>query len=427
MGILIKNCTALLRDGIRINTDIGINNHTITKIDDNLNADQYNKIIDGQNKLVIPGFANTHTHLPMVLLRGITKTFPLTRWLETIWQYEKLLTPRDIYWGSLLGCIELIQSGTTLFSDMYFHMEEVAKAVEQIGIRAVLGYGMIDNRSKQKADEEIQICINFIDEWLNKNNLITLSVAPHSIYTVSDYLWKKAVNIATQKSLILHTHLCELPSETDYSLKHHGSKPCQYLKHLGVLNLQCVLAHGIYLEDSEFGLLQQNNINISHCPVSNAKINGAVAPIRKLSGRNINITLGTDGAAANNNISIIEQMFTAKLFTDTHGKDESIIDFKTIFKWATKNGYSALGIKNGGELDIGSIADLLIIDLNKPHLNPIHDYYSSIVCSLQPDDIQTVIINGAIVMENRKITNINLDEVIYNVNKIAAKLKLNIA
>ncbi|HOV78551.1 MAG TPA: amidohydrolase [Bacillota bacterium] len=369
------------------------------------------KIIDGSGKVVMPGFVNSHTHAAMTLFRGYADDMPLMKWLsEKIWPAEERLQPEDIYWGTMLCCLEMIKSGTTSFADMYFEMDMVARAVEECGMRACLSRGMIGVApTARKAVEESAA---LVEQWHGgANGRIRVMFGPHAPYTCPpDYL-KEVIGLAGRYGVGIHMHVSETGDEVEQIKSMYGTSPVKYLDSLGLFELPVLAAHCVHLDESDIEILASKKVGIAHCPESNMKLASGVSPVARLINSGAPVGLGTDGAASNNNLDMFEEMHCASLLQKVTAGDPTVLPSYTALKLATAGGAQAIGFPDLGLLKPGMKADLIMIEFNKPHLCPRHDVMAHLVYSARSADVDTVVIDGEIVMEGRKVLTMDEDEV----------------
>lgn len=412
MSLLIKNVILNKKK-----KDLLINQDRIEKISDQIKV-KTTQTIDGKNKKVIlPGLINSHTHAAMNLWRGYADDFFLTEWLEKkIWPQEKKLTPEDVYWGTKLACLEMIKTGTTCFNDMYWFPLASAKAIEEMGLRAVLGLGCLD-ASPQGQKEVVEKNFNFFQK--NKFSQISLAIAPHSIYTVSkkNLIWAK--NFAQKNNLILHLHLSETEKEVKDCLRKNKVRPGEYLDQLGILGKNCLCSHAVWLSSQEIKILKKRGCHLIYNPGSNMKLASGFFPYQKIKEQKINICLGTDSACSNNNLDMFEEMKLAALVQRGYNFNPKIISVKDVFKMATENGAQALGIKSG-KIAPGYLADLILMDLNQVCFTPGHNLISDLVYSCSGAAVTDLICGGKILMRDRKVK--NEEEIILKSRKIIKKL-----
>jgi len=379
-------------------------------------------IINGYGMVAMPGFVNCHTHASMTLLRGYADDMPLMQWLnEKIWPLEAKLQPEDCYWGSMLCCLEMIKSGTTAFADMYFDMNETALAVEASGLRACLSRGMIGEGPD--AERAIEESINLVEEWHGRaGGRITTMFGPHAPYTCSpDYL-KKVIELADKYKVGIHIHVAETKDEERQIKERYGMRPLQMLDSVGLFEVPVLAAHCVHLSPEEIELLAAKKVGIAHCPTSNMKLASGVAPVAGLLQAGALVGLGTDGAASNNNLDMMEEMRLASLLQKVVTGDPVALPAFTALQMATTNGARALGLEDVGMLKPGMKADIILVDFQRPHLYPQHDHYAHLVYAAHSSDVVTVIIDGEVVMEDGILLTINEDEVMSRAEEAAFRL-----
>jgi len=397
MRILIKNIFLG-----KEKKDIFILGNKIRKIGKNLNLKADEKIDAKGEKAALPGLINSHTHSAMILFRGIAEDLPLEKWLkEKIWPLEQKLTEDDVYWGTKLALIEMIKMGITSFNEMYWFETAQIEAAREMGMRAKIGLVLLDflPTGQKKHIEEI---LSKYSRFLKKDSLISFSIAPHAIYTVSreNLIWAK--KIAKKHNLILHMHLSETEKEVKECKKKYKLRPVEYLEKIGFLDKNCIFAHSIWLSEKEIQILKKRNCNLVYNPCSNAKLCSGIFPWKKIKKEKIRVSLGTDGPASNNSLDLFSEMKFGALLQKISFGDPTIISAKEVFQMATKNAAKALKI-NGGEIKEGKLADIILIDLNKIHLFPHHDLISNLVYSAGGNCVSDVICDGKILMRDGKI------------------------
>ena len=478
--ILIKNVSFIIDKNLNVfeNKDILIEgkgpNATIKYGSNLVEKEGINKkdveIIDGKGKCAMPGLTNTHVHLPMTLLRGVCDDKILQDWLNTIWSCESKLKPKDVYYGSLLGCLEMVRFGITSFNDMYFFSDEIVKAVKKIGLKGVISYPIIDfgtpdckdvdkllrmaerfisknkngnsennssennignsNRGNNKINSNIEInSINRINnnynnidninndnnnknngtnnytDYKNNNYNIIPAIGPHAPYTCSEDTYKECKNISDEYNTFLHTHISETRYEVVEMENKINMRPVQYLQKIGVLDKNVIGAHLVWITKEEVNILRKHNVKVSHCPVSNMKLaSGGVMPIVEMINNNVDISIGTDGPASNNNYDILEDLKICSLLHKSHRWDPTVMNVDTLLKMAFNS--EMIGFKNN---------DIVILDINLPHIQPInaHNIKSHIIYSFNGSDVDTVIVSGNILLKNKKFN--FEDKFIYNI------------
>ncbi len=379
--------------------------------------------IDGAGRIALPGFVNAHTHAAMTLLRSYADDLPLMKWLqERIWPLEDRLTAEDVYWGSKLCIAEMIKSGTTTFADMYFFMEDVAKAVKESGIRADLSRGMIGVApTGPLALEESEILLN---NWQGAaDGRITVKLGPHAPYTCPpDYL-EKVMAIADKYDAGMHIHVAETKGECEDMQKMYGKTPVAHLNSLGLFDYKVLAAHCVHLTEEDINILKQKRVGVAHNPESNMKLASGVAPIPDLLAAGVTVGLGTDGASSNNNLDMLEEMRSAALLAKVNKMDPTVVPAYEALRMATAGSAEAIGLGDSvGQLKAGYKADLILIDTEKAHLYPKHDYFAHIVYAAQSSDIDTVMINGKVVLKDRHITSFDEKETLTQVQICANRL-----
>ncbi len=414
MSILIKD---VLLDGECRN--IRVEGNRIASIDSKEGADT---VIDGKGKAAIPGLVNTHTHAAMSLFRGYADDMLLQDWLSNrIWPLERNLKPEHIYWGTKLACLEMIKSGTTCFNDMYFFMQETARAAEEMGIRAVLSEGFTDLLNPDVGKERFQSSISLVESIRSmKNDRIVPALGPHAIYTVSPESLQMISEYAEKEDLLVHFHLSETEDEVNACVERHGKRPVEFLEEIGFLNPRLVAAHCIWLNKEEIELLRKHDVKVSHNPVSNMKLAvGKAIPYREMKEAGLLLSLGTDGCASNNTLDMLETVKFAALYQKAYTGDPTVLPAKEAVALATENGARALGI-DAGEIAPGKLADIVLIDLRAPQLYPGHSLVSDLAYAANGSCVDTVICDGKILMQDRKVE--GEDEILERANEAALDL-----
>lgn len=420
-SILIKD-TTILSDKIK-KASILIVDNTIEEISNDLSVTDASKVIDGTNKITMPGLVNTHSHVAMTLLRGVGDDEELQTWLnDYIWPKEAKLDEKLVYAGSKLAMAEMIKTGTTTFNDMYFHMEETAKAVEESGIRGVLGYGMIDLFDDEKRKQEIKATKNLIKNSHNTaNGRVQVAVAPHAPYTCSKELLSESKKLANKHNLKLHIHVSETQQEVNDLEKQRNQTPFEYLDSIDLLDENTIAAHGVWTTDNEMKLLKEKQVSISHNPSSNMKLASGIAPVSKYIKKDINVAIGTDGVSSNNNLDMFSEMKLTALLQKVNNMNAKTLPAQATFNMATENGARALGI-NTGSIKEGKLADIVLVNMNVPHMIPVRNPLSNIIYSALGSDVDTVICDGQLLLEDKKLLTINEEDAIYDAKLAAQQL-----
>jgi 5-methylthioadenosine/S-adenosylhomocysteine deaminase len=427
-AILIKGATVLTMEGhdaVFEDGEIAISDNRIVAagpkgcIPKDFTAEH---IINGYGMVAMPGFVNCHTHASMTLLRVYADDLPLMQWLnEKIWPLEAKLQPEDCYWGSMLCCLEMIKSGTTTFADMYFEMNETALAVEASGLRACLSRGMIGEGPN--AELAIEENINLVEEWHGRaGGRITTMFGPHAPYTCSpDYL-KRVIELADKYKVGIHIHVAETMDEERQIKERYGMRPLQMLDSVGLFEVPVLAAHCVHLDPEDIALLAAKKVGIAHCPTSNLKLASGIAPVAGLLQSGALVGLGTDGAASNNNLDMVEEMRLASLLQKAVAGDPVALPAFAALQMATTNGARALGLEDVGMLKPGMKADVILVDFQRPHLSPQHNHYAHLVYAAHASDVATVIIDGEVIMEDGILLTINEDEVMRRAEDAAFRL-----
>lgn len=407
MDILIKNSTLISmsekREKIERNIDLRIKENKVIEIGQNLELNNEEKIIDATGKIVIPGLINTHAHIPMSIFRETLDGYNLQDWLtQKIWPMEDKLTNEDIYYASLLSFIEMIKTGCTTINDMYFMTEDIIKAAKDTKIRLQTSrtlMGDIDEGGNNRIKELEEL----LNKYQNKDKLITFNIGIHGLYTSTFSYIQKCINYAKEKNLPIHMHFCENAKEVNDIRNAYGINPVQILNE-EFKNHPLILAHCVKLTPEDIQNIKGLNVSVSHCPISNLKLGCGISNIAEMLKQNINVTLGTDGQGSGSNLDLFETMKFTALLQKGLNEDATLLPAYEILKMATINGAKALGLdKEIGSLEEGKFADIIILDLNSVVTNPINNLFSQIVYNAKGNNVNTTIINGNILMEDRKI------------------------
>lgn len=424
MKILVKNVDILSMDGNEevFNSNIYIVDGRIEYIGDDIENKEVHRVIDGKNKLAMPGLVNSHTHIGMSLLRNYADDLELQTWLnDKIWPIEAKMTGEDIYWGSLLSMIEMIKSGTTTFCDMYDFMDDVARGLNESGMRGVLTRGMT---SFSDGDLKLKESREFFHKWHGKSNgKIKVMIAPHAIYTTDREFLEKTINLAKELNTGLNIHLSETKIEVEDSFKAYGKSPVKYLEEIGFFDIHTIAAHCVHLDDEDMDILLKHRVYPVNNPTSNLKLASGFAPIDKMLKLGIPVALGTDGSSSNNNLDMFEEINLASLVNKAVNLDPLSVSAYSAIEMATINGAKALDWdKEIGTIEVGKKADLILLDLDKPHFYPRHNLVSAISYSAHGSDVDTVIVDGKIIMEKREIKTLDVEMIQFMAEKHAKDL-----
>lgn len=363
-------------------------------------------IIDGSGTIALPGFVNTHTHAAMSLLRGYADDMILQDWLsQKIWPLEAHLAPDDVYWGTRLACLEMIRTGTVAFNDMYFMMDQAARAVDEAGIRAVLSYGFIDLFNAEKREAECKATENLVRHIRSLNNpRITAAVGPHAPYTVSPEGLKWCAGYSREEKIGIHIHLAETEKEVNDCIAQNGKRPATLLDECGILTPRTVAAHGCWLDEGDCMLLGKRGVSVSHNPSSNMKLaTNRAMPAHLLAASGANVCLGTDGCASNNNLDMFGEMKTAAILQKFAWNNPTLLPASEAVRVATANGAKALGLPTMGGLTAGIPADIILVSTAAVANVPLHNPVSNLVYSCSGDCVMTTICNGCVLMLEREV------------------------
>lgn len=419
IDIIIKNGLLLTFDKEPSIGSIAIDDGKIIEIGD---LDKLEKkyipaeTLDATGKIVMPGFVNTHTHSGMIYFKGMSDDLPLMEWLSKhIWPAEEHFLSEDfVRDASLHGCAEMIKNGITTFNDMYFFGNEVAESAQKVGIRAVLGEVVLDfSVANCHNADEILAYSSMLYSKYKENALIDIAIAPHAIYTCGKETLIKSAELAQKLGMILHIHLAETRQEVKDCLTKFGMRPVEYLDSLGFFQSPVLAAHAIWLDDNEQNILVKKGASIAINTSSNLKLASGFDSFETYLEKGINLSLGTDGVASNNNLSMLQEMsLTAKL-QKALNNDPTILPAHQMVEIATLGGAKALGLdKEIGSIEIGKKADLICIDTNNLQCQPMYNPFSQLVYSLTSENIKDVIVNGKVVMKNRQLCNVDEAELI---------------
>lgn len=420
--MLIKNGNVILfeDDDVKVKKlDIKIKENLIEKIGEHIEPDIDEKVIDASNKIVMPGLINTHAHIAMSIFRGTFEGCDLYTWLnQKIWPIEAKLTEEEVYNASMLSILEMISTGTTCVNDHYFFSEQIRQALSESKMRAVITRVLMDSDGDEASEKRIEEFINLYETRDKENELITYSVAPHGLYTCSDKVLAKARELALKYNLPVHVHFLESISEIDDIKNLHGENASKVLKKY-FDGIHTILAHGVKISDEDIEILKTMDCGISHNPISNLRLGCKIADTTKYIQRGLNVGLGTDGQGSGNNLDMFEAMKIAALIQGGIHENEVRLSSKDVLKMATINGAKLLGLDNKiGSIEKGKEADIIIVDI-EPKLNnikiiPNNDIISNLVYNMDGKNVDTTIINGEILMENREIKNKKIKKIIEN-------------
>ncbi len=417
-----SNCNKIIKNGALI-----VENNQIIKVG---KTEEVKKLLAGHDKLertnhiAIPSYINAHTHLPETLLRGICDNEKLDTWLnDYIWPFEMRMTSEDAYYGALLGCLELIEAGVAGFIDQYFYAESIEKAVKEAGIRALLCPSVFDNTPESGSlDNTWKHVRNLVSSKAsNKNNLVNYGIGPHAPYTVPEDYLLEIKDLASKYSIPIHIHLNETVEEVEEAKEKLGDTPIEYVHKIGLTKEKILGAHCVHTTDREREIMRETNINVLHNPQSNLKMTSGIAPIYKYLDLGIDVAVGTDGNASNNDLGMIEELTTTAMLQKYLANDPKVMKNAEVLKLGTINGMKTLGVETKG-ISEKSIADISILSLEKSHWWPQNDPLSNVIYSSSSSDVTDMIVNGRFVYLNREHQLLDKENIIEKCSSIAYKI-----
>lgn len=382
--------------------DILVQGNRIARIAEHIDA-VADRVIDGSGKAVIPGLINMHTHSPMTLMRSCYEDVPLKTWLDRIWAVEARLDEEAIYWGAKLAILEMLRTGTTCFLDMYWMTPAVARAAEEMGIRAFLPYHFLDNFDHEKAERQLRECEEVYAQSKEWPDRLQFCIAAHADYTTSDATLLRAGMFARDHDLVFTSHLAETLSETQEDVFKTGLTPAQHYDRLGLLGPRTVLAHALWLDEQDIEILGKSGTTVVHNVNSNLKLaSGYRFQYDELRDAGANVCIGTDGAASSNNLDIRESMKTMVMLQKAWREDPSALPLDELMDIATVNAARALGI-DAGRVEKGALADLVLVETRSEAFVPSHNFIGNLILSANSSCFDTVIVDGRVVMEGRQV------------------------
>ncbi len=429
MGIVIENALVVLPEGaedVIRETSLYIEGDRITGIGDRNAGFTADKVIDGTDKLVIPGLINCHTHSYMSFMRNVADDLSFMDWLfGTIDPIEQQMTDEDTYWGANLAIIEMMKSGTTCFNDMQMNIHQTTRAVKESGMRAVICRGLVGSGNDEAGQSRLRQAYEERDAAKDCDRL-TFKLGPHAPYTCDDEFLKIVAAEAKKENMGIHTHLSESESEISQIQEKYGCTPIALAEKCGIFDVPAIVAHCVQVTDEDIAILKRKNVSVVTNPASNMKLGNGFAPIAKMLDAGVNVCLGTDGAASNNCLNMFHELSLLTLIHKGTGKTPQCVSAKEGFRIATINGAKALGLeKEIGSIEVGKKADLAILDLNTPSLTPRNNLIAGLSYSANGSEVDTVIINGQITMENRKVLTVDEKLVYGKIQDIIVRIGLD--
>lgn len=421
--LLIRNGLLLGASSGAERADIVVDKGRIVSVGPVGSLGGFRREIDASNHAVMPGFVNCHGHGAMTLLRGIGDDLPLQQWLEEeMWPREERLDGEAVYWGTMLAIAEMLKGGTTTFTDMYFFMDDVARAVEETGIRAVLSRGMIGT-DEDKGSSRMEESKEFVSRWHGAaGGRISAMLGPHAPYTCSQGYLSRVADLSAQLAVPVQIHISETSYEVETSLAQHGKTPVGMVRDSGLMDRPLIAAHCVDLRQGDIDILAEKGVTVAHNPGSNLKLGSGIAPVPQLLDKGVVVGLGTDGAASNNNLDMMEEMRLAALIHKGFNRQPTLMPVETAFCMATENGGRALFLEDVGRLEPGCRADIVLLSLNRPHLTPGHNILSHVVYAAQPADVDTVIVDGRVLVEKGRLVEMDEEKIIAEAERCARRI-----
>jgi 5-methylthioadenosine/S-adenosylhomocysteine deaminase len=428
MSLVIRGARILTQDDARrvLVGDVLVEDGKIAQVGE-VKAPRGAETINAQGMLLIPGLVNTHTHLPMVLFRGWGDDLPLDQWLNTkIWPAENKMTEADMRIGTQLAALEMIASGSTTFNDMYFFEDAIAEEADRAGLRGWAGWGMVDI-GKTKGDDDpnpkIPECEAFVKKW-SKNSRVRGAPAPHAVYTCGPETIRQMYAIAEKYDTVFHTHLSETRDEVYGTEAKRGRRPPAQLAHAGGLGERSILAHCGWITKEEIREFAKARAKVAHCPVSNMKLaTGGAAPIPEMLAAGVDVGLGTDGGASNNTLDLFETMKFTSLLPKHLRWDARVLPAQAVFDLATRGGAAALRLEREiGSIEVGKRADLALISLRSPRMQPLHDPVSQLVYAAHGSDVYATIVDGRVLKLGEEYRSLKPEAVFSEAQKAASRI-----
>ncbi len=429
MGIVLKDILAILPGGEKDEvkkTSIYIEGNRIAAIGEKPEGFQEEKVIDGQDRLVIPGLINCHTHSYMAFMRNVADDLSFMDWLfGTIDPIEQQMTDEDTYWGACLAIIEMIKSGTTCFNDMQMNIHQTTRAVKESGMRAVISRGLIGSGHDEAGQMRLRQAYEERDAAKDCDRL-SFMLGPHAPYTCDDGFMRVVSEEAKKNGMRIHVHLSESVSEIEQIREKYGMTPIEMADRNGLFDVPAIAAHCVQVTDEDIAILKGKRVSVVTNPASNMKLGNGFAPIGKMLEMGVNVCLGTDGAASNNSLNMFRELGLLTLIHKGVNKTPQCVSAREGFRIATINGVKALGLEEEiGSIEAGKKADLAILDLNTPSLMPRNNLIAGLSYSANGSEVETVIIDGKIVMEDRKVLTMDEELVYKKINEIIVRMGLD--
>lgn len=429
MGVLLKNIMATLPNGDDVEvkeTNIYIEDDKITGIGKEPAGFKATEVIDGKDKLVIPGLINCHTHTYMAFMRNVADDLSFMDWLfGRIDPIEQRMTDEDVYWGACLGIIEMMKTGTTCFNDMQMNPCTTSKAAIESGMRAVISRGLVGSGNDEGGRKRIND--TYIDrDYCKDCDRISFMMGPHAPYTCDEEYFRIVSDEAKKSNMGIHVHLSESVSEMEQIKEKYGCTPIEMAERNGLFDVRCVAAHCVQVDEKDMDIMKKHNVNVVTNPASNMKLGNGFAPVPEMLEKGINVCLGTDGAASNNSLNLFKELHLLTLIHKGTHRTPQCISATEGFKIATINGAKALGLdKITGSIEVGKKADLAILDLNNPSMQPKNNLMAGLCYSADGTEVDTVIIDGKKTVEHGRVLTMDEELVYKKVNEVIKRLTLD--
>jgi len=429
MGIVLKNILALLPEGDRDvirETDIYIEGSRIVSIGNRPEGFSEDKAIDGKDRLAIPGLVNCHTHSYMSFMRNVADDLSFMDWLfGSIDPIEQQMTDEDTYWGACLAIIEMMKSGTSCFNDMQMNIHQTTRAVKESGMRAVISRGLVGNGNDEAGQMRLRQAYEERDAAADCDRL-TFMLGPHAPYTCDEEFMRIVSEEAKKNNMRIHVHLSESESEIEQIREKYHCTPIELAERSGLFDVPAIAAHCVQVTESDMDILKAKHVSVVTNPASNMKLGNGFAPVPEMLEKGINVCIGTDGAASNNSLNLFHEMSLLALIHKGVKRTPQCISAGEAIRIATINGAKALGLeKEIGSLEEGKKADIAILNLNTPSLTPRNNLIAGLSYSANGSEVETMIIDGKITMENRKILTMDEELVYKKINEVIARMGLD--
>ncbi len=422
MGVLFRGIRVLLPDMSIRETDVYVEGDRIAALGAAPEGFTADTVVEGKDRLLLPGLVNAHTHTYMTMFRGCADDLPFAEWLNGhIDPLEAQMTAEDCYWSTLLGNMEMILNGTTASIDMFIYTETASRAAEECGFRTVLTRGLTGPEGGERRLREF---FTEYEAWKGRCSRVTFALGPHAPYSCSEDYLRQVAELAREHELGLHIHISESKFEQNLIRQQYRCTPAELLDKCGVLGPKTLAAHGVYLDDGDIALLAERGVSVATNPVSNLKLGNGIAPVPKLLAAGVNVALGTDGAASNNALNLFRELsFVALLHKGVTG-DTTAVPAAEALKMATVSGAKALGLTGCGEIKVGAAADLTVLDIDKPWLRPRCDLLSSLVYCARGDEVTDVMVDGRFLLRKGELQTIDRERVLFEVDRTCRRLGL---